>query len=303
MNCKPLEATGERLVTQITNETMIEHLHRYALAMELAKEKRVLDIASGEGYGSNLLSVVAESVVGVDISEEAIKHAKAKYVRKNLLYMNGSASSIPLESNQFDLVVSFETIEHHEKHNEMIQEIKRVLKPNGVLIISSPDKLNYSDIPGYANPYHPKELYLEEFRSLVSKKFINTSVFYQRVEYASVIAPEENVKEFHEFWGSYSDIYSSNVLRNPVYDIIIASDFSFSFSSVSLFNGNSYIDEIIKKATVELGQTKNELVQTRSEFEQTKIKLDHIKNGWSYRLGRALLMPALLLKNVLRNKK
>ena len=103
------EWTGERLTTSKTNEIAIHHLHRYAIAIDLAKGKDVLDIASGEGYGSNLLANTAKSVTGVDISESVIEFAKKKYTRNNLSFKVGSTSNIPLENDSVDLLVSFET--------------------------------------------------------------------------------------------------------------------------------------------------------------------------------------------------
>ncbi len=82
-----LQWTGERLVTTLQNETKFEHLHRYALAQSFSKAKAVLDIASGEGYGSNLLAAVAASVTGVDIDPDATAAASRKYVRPNLRYL------------------------------------------------------------------------------------------------------------------------------------------------------------------------------------------------------------------------
>src|SRR5438132_73020 len=83
--------TGERLVTGTgrLHDVVVEHLHRYALASMLCKNKSVLDVASGEGYGSNLLAMTAKSVVGVDISPEAVTHATAKYNRPNLRFLSG----------------------------------------------------------------------------------------------------------------------------------------------------------------------------------------------------------------------
>ena len=126
------------------------------------KGKIVLDIASGEGYGSNLISYYAEKVYGVDISESAIENAKLKYTRSNIEFLKGSTSNIPMPNNSVDVILSFETIEHHDEHHQMMQEFKRVLKTDGVLILSSPDKLNYSDKTGHNNPYHIKELYKDE---------------------------------------------------------------------------------------------------------------------------------------------
>ena len=137
--------TGERLETFVFNDNTVEHLHRYAITIDYIKGKTVLDIASGEGYGTNLLSKYAEKVFGVDIDETSIELAKKKYSSKNLEFKIGRADLIPLEDSSMDVVVSFETLEHHDKHQEMMLEIKRVLKPGGILIMSTPDKKYYTD--------------------------------------------------------------------------------------------------------------------------------------------------------------
>src|ERR1035438_3461036 len=108
--------TGERLETHIYNYNTIEHLHRYAMATQLVTDKIVLDIASGEGYGSNLLSKFSKKVYGVDISAETIELASKKYLKNNLQFKVGSTSNIPIPDNTIDVVVSFETIEHHNQH-------------------------------------------------------------------------------------------------------------------------------------------------------------------------------------------
>ncbi|MEP6927289.1 MAG: class I SAM-dependent methyltransferase [Ginsengibacter sp.] len=190
------KSAGERLETHQFGEVMLEHLHRYAITLELCKNKVVLDIASGEGYGSNMLANVASNVTGVDISYEAINAANVKYARKqdNLEFIKGSADSIPTKSDLYDVVVSFETIEHHDRHKEMIAEIKRVLKPDGLLIISSPDKLFYSDKKGTTNPFHVKELYKDEFKSLLTDSFKNAELFRQNSFFCSLIVPDHNRK-------------------------------------------------------------------------------------------------------------
>ena len=81
--------TGERLVPSVTDQTAIEHLHRYSVALNLAAGKRVLDIASGEGYGSDMLARVAQHVIGVDICPDSVNHAAAKYRRSNLEFRLG----------------------------------------------------------------------------------------------------------------------------------------------------------------------------------------------------------------------
>ena len=97
-----LEFTGERFVPEIEGDDALEHLHRYLIARELAGDKVVLDIACGEGYGSAMLAGVGSRVIGVDISEEAVAHARRKYTNENLEFCEGRADAIPLPTDQGD---------------------------------------------------------------------------------------------------------------------------------------------------------------------------------------------------------
>ena len=119
----PLEWTGERYLPGIKGSIALEHLHRYAMACQFAKGKNVLDIASGEGYGSVMLSKVAQRVIGIDISKETIIYATERYGTENLDFSVGSCDAIPLKDSSMDLIVSFETIEHHDQHLAMLAEI------------------------------------------------------------------------------------------------------------------------------------------------------------------------------------
>jgi SAM-dependent methyltransferase len=206
-----LEWTGERYLPEISGVIKMEHYHRYSAVLDLCRGKVVLDLASGEGYGSHLISTVAEKVVGVDISIEAVKHASGKYIKDNLKFVVGSAAAIPFESSKFD---------HHDKHHESIAEFKRVLKPSGYLILSSPNKKNYTDVTGYNNPYHVKELYVDELKELIRKYFSNYELYGQKVLMGSLMYKPNGGSDL-VFWkdGILKDRF------NPVFDIIVASDF------------------------------------------------------------------------------
>ncbi|UKA29890.1 class I SAM-dependent methyltransferase [Photobacterium damselae] len=135
----------ERFIPKVFSyENHLEHYHRYNWVLELVKDKVILDAASGEGYGSFVLSTVASKVTGVDISESAIFKAKEKYKKDNLNYICADVTKLPFEDNSFDVFISFETLEHHDKHHEMLSEVKRVLKSDGILVISSPEHYFYS---------------------------------------------------------------------------------------------------------------------------------------------------------------
>jgi GT2 family glycosyltransferase/glycosyltransferase involved in cell wall biosynthesis/SAM-dependent methyltransferase len=181
-------ATGERFIPgEMTGDIELEHIHRYRFAAQLVVKKTVLDIASGDGYGSAYLAQTARRVIGVDISAPAVEAARRHYQRPNLEFLEGSCSRIPLDDATVDVVVSFETIEHHAEHDAMMVEIKRVLRPRGFLIISTPDKLEYSDKPAFRNPFHVKELYREDFLSLLKAHFKTVRMFGQRVLEASAL--------------------------------------------------------------------------------------------------------------------
>lgn len=219
-----MEFTGERFVPQIHGNIELEHMHRYLVACDLAAGKDVLDIACGEGYGSARLALSARKVYGVDISDEVVVHASANYVADNIRFLVGSCDAIPLPDRSVDLVVSFETIEHHDKHDEMMLEIKRVLRPNGVVIISSPDKQTYSIEPNYRNPYHVKELFAGEFRELLSNHFRNTKHFGQKITYGSAILEQDGSSPQKSYWDENGQIHSNGGSYRPVYLLSIASD-------------------------------------------------------------------------------
>ena len=219
-----MEFTGERFVPEVHGDIELEHLHRYLLACEIASDKVILDIACGEGYGSALLAKRADKVIGVDNSIEAVEYARQRYKNKNLEYVVGSCANIPLSDASVDLVVSFETIEHHDQHKQMMQEVKRVLRPNGILLISSPDKYHYTVEPGYSNPYHIKELYQHEFKQLLGTYFKNISYFGQRVIYGSSIFAESLPTPVLSYFKENEIIRKTSGIIKPLYWIALASD-------------------------------------------------------------------------------
>lgn len=219
-----LEFTGERFVPEAQGNIVLEHLHRYLQACEIAGGKVVLDIASGEGYGSSMLANKALKVIGVDISDEAVEHAKSRYTKDNLEYLVGSCASIPLPDASVDMIVSFETIEHHDQHEKMMQEFKRVLRPAGLVLISSPDKYHYSVVPEYSNPYHVKELFEEEFKQLLGNYFENISYFGQRIVYGSGIFSESAATPALTYSHQNDVVSQSAGMSKPLYWIALASD-------------------------------------------------------------------------------
>ncbi|MCY9664840.1 glycosyltransferase [Paenibacillus alginolyticus] len=196
-----MKFTGERFVPHLTEtQIKVEHLQRYLSITELVKGKIVLDAACGEGYGSSILSDTASKVIGIDISDETIQHARTSYIKENLSFQTASIENLPIENHSMDVIVSFETIEHVNEtlQKTFLKEIKRVLKHDGILIISTPNKHIYSDLRNYQNPFHIKEFYKEELNEFLGDYFQEIEIFHQKNEVTSVITKfidEENIRQ------------------------------------------------------------------------------------------------------------
>jgi GT2 family glycosyltransferase/SAM-dependent methyltransferase/glycosyltransferase involved in cell wall biosynthesis len=183
-----MEFTGERFLPSVGGEIRQEHLHRYVFAAALVEGKVVLDAACGEGYGSDLLARRAAQVIGVDIDGRCIDHARATYAHhRNLLLQCASVQRLPLGAQSIDVVVSFETLEHLAEQEQMLAEFRRVLRPDGLLIISTPNRAVYSDECQQVNPFHVRELYQPEFEALLKQHFKLHALYGQRLATGSTL--------------------------------------------------------------------------------------------------------------------
>jgi ubiquinone/menaquinone biosynthesis C-methylase UbiE len=240
---KNIDYTGERLERFVTGDSTIEHLHRYSSVLNIVQNQTVLDIACGEGYGSNLMASYAKQVIGVDISTETISEAKSRYNKINLTYKEGEVDKIPLPDHYVDVIICFETIEHHLKHKEMLAEFIRVLKPDGMLIMSTPDKSITDTWKNHFNKYHVKELYTPEFKALVQEYFMNVRYYKQRIVIGSLIVPEEGVSDFCSYNGSFDSVTVNKGLYNSVFNICVASNSDLTSLPASFYDGQDIIFE------------------------------------------------------------
>lgn len=186
-----MEYTGERYLPWEPNaQASYEHYHRYALAYPFARGKKVLDVASGEGYGAALLAQVAESVTGADVSAEAIAHASRQYGNDRLRFIEASIHNIPLANSSFDLITCFETIEHVHEQERALDELFRLLNDDGMLLISTPNRLVFQegDKPW---PWHVKEFEQREFEAFLKSKFKDVIFLGQKALTGSALWPLE----------------------------------------------------------------------------------------------------------------
>lgn len=188
-----LDDTGERMVPEYHKGALIyaEHTTRYLAALPIVKGKVVLDIASGSGYGSQILATSAKKVYGVDISPEAVKYAGEHFNASNIEYLVGTGEDIPLESNSVDSVVTFETIEHIKDYKKFIDEIKRVMKADGVAIVSTPNDKEFAE----GNHFHLHEFEYDELMAMLKKAFKYTQSYFQATWKYVAIGDEKMLTE------------------------------------------------------------------------------------------------------------
>ncbi len=184
-----LDFTGERFTPECIREIRYEHFHRYALVADWIVGLEVLDAACGEGYGSHLLAAKAAKVTGIDVSSLAITHAQSRYAARNLEFVSVDCCDTPFADRSFDCIISFETLEHLQDHQALLKEFRRLLKPTGFLIISTPDKAVYTDKMGNNNRFHVSELYKPEFETLLAGFFPVVQLLGQKLGFHSMIWP------------------------------------------------------------------------------------------------------------------
>jgi len=153
------------------------HLHRYIFASQYCSAKTVLDAGCGGGYGAKYLADSAEKVTAVDVSDEAVNYAKAHYSADNLEFGKADVRKLDLPDNAFDVVVSFEVIEHLDDPEEYLSEIARVMKPQGTFIMSTPNAPQHIDSPDFH--CHKQEFTKDEVKTLLAKYFEKVGLFGQ----------------------------------------------------------------------------------------------------------------------------
>jgi ubiquinone/menaquinone biosynthesis C-methylase UbiE len=226
-----LESPHERFLPWSGDaQSAYEHLHRYAWATQSVKGKKVLDLACGEGYGSFMLAQHADRVTGIDIDQETVIHARNTYPRDNLDFVEGSITDVPISgAAEFDVIVCYEALEHIEDHERLLSEVKRLLKDDGLFIVSTPNKTVYTDESDFHNPCHVKELHFAEFKTLLGNHFSSVRFWGQRVFPGSSIwdIPASDEPRYLEFVidkGVEQFHFVDRQAKPPLYYVALASN-------------------------------------------------------------------------------
>jgi SAM-dependent methyltransferase len=168
----------ERIIPDETEPGVVAlHLKRYTFALPYCRDRDVLDVACGVGYGSAQLAAVARAVVGGDVSEDAIAYARRRYSCPNVAFRVLDAGDLPFDDDTFDCVVSFETIEHLDDRDAYLREVSRVIRPEGLYIVSTPRVERTTEHPD--NPFHRVEYSEQDFRALLERHFPSVELYGQ----------------------------------------------------------------------------------------------------------------------------
>lgn len=193
---------AERWVNGFMHKTTEEeHLDRYKFILDKVRDKKVLDIACGSGYGSFLLAKEgnAEYVIGVDLDGEAIKYGEYKYPHENIKRIVADATKFS-NTELFDAIVSFETIEHVPDYHLLLENFYHLLKKDGVLFISTPITKETTKTPN--NPYHIIEWSFFDFQNLINTKYTIQEIYLQNVVLKNkekYIVPSLPVRFYNKF--------------------------------------------------------------------------------------------------------
>lgn len=220
----------ERIVPDETEPGIVAlHVVRYRFALPHCVDREVLDAACGVGYGSTFLAEAARHVVGVDIDEGSIAYARGRYAAPNAEFVVGDVLDLPFSDDSFDVVCCFEAIEHISEQERLVVELARVLRPDGVLVASTPrvDRTDRSP----ANPFHAVELSQTDFEALLRTRFEEVELFGQRrlettrhrlARRADVFGLRRRVPMLRRIAGATTGTAATD--RVTVADVVIASD-------------------------------------------------------------------------------
>ncbi len=259
------------MIPEFHNDKLIyaEHVTRYMAAKPAITNKVVLDIASGSGYGTKMLAESAAFVYGVDVNETAINYSKKHYAAQNIKYLVGDGESIPLKDDSVDVVVTFETIEHIKDYRKFLDEVNRVLRPDGLLIVSTPNDTEFAE----GNHFHLHEFTYDELVNLLKKHYKNIDAYFQSTWKYVAIGTE---KDLDQAINTTVLNLTKKVRDEHLYFYLLCSNRKIS-ETVEYIGavGEHYSDRQLQKKDLEY---EKKLQQSAADKQQLSSNLDHAKN-------------------------
>lgn len=174
-NQNGISDTGERILPAREGEISIvfsRHRFAYEYVQQFVENKTIIDVGCGTGYGCKILAEKADLVFGIDHDKEAVNYCKSNYAAPNIQYFEMDANSFEF-GRQFDIAVSFQVIEHMHNLDKFVEQLKRVVKRDGMVFISTPNvrQPQKDKEDKEANPFHFNEMNYTQFQKLISEKF------------------------------------------------------------------------------------------------------------------------------------
>jgi GT2 family glycosyltransferase/ADP-heptose:LPS heptosyltransferase/2-polyprenyl-3-methyl-5-hydroxy-6-metoxy-1,4-benzoquinol methylase len=285
-----MKFTGERMIPECNEgqDIYLQHMTRYIFSKQFCQGKVVLDIACGSGYGSKaILDSGAKNVIGVDISKETILYCKEKFTDNNIEFLQGSVEKIPLSNDSVDIVVSFETIEHVDAETQVkfLEEVKRVMKSDGILIVSTPNSIVYPN----GNKYHLKELTPDEFQGILSDNFNNVQLFFQDDIECSYLFSKDDFafKNRNQIIDKIEKIYP----MESMYLVAVCSNFNLDsvqgyvgLSNMKPYNMHIKYEKSIKDRDTEIKKKDQEIQQKDHELQQKESELHEIRSSMRWKI-------------------
>jgi len=285
----PQEVTGERLVPDRQHGELVhaEHMARYVLTAQLAHGRRALDAACGEGYGTELLRRAgAKRAVGIDVDEGTVRAARERYGAE---FEVAAVERLPFGDAAFDLIASFETIEHVENAEAAVRELRRVLSPGGTLVISTPNASQYL----VDNEFHVREFETSEFVQLLERHFAEVRVLHQQNWLTSAILAPDDLREAtceRELELEVRKVAGAEPGRELYAVALCGAQACASLRQVAVMSGIHEAHELARR----LREAERTAERWHTAFKETEGHLRWVVGTWSWKLTRPFRMPGRL---------
>ena len=276
-----LEPTGERFIPTHWDGQLVhaEHLARYRLAAQLAAGKRVLDVACGEGYGCALMAAAgAERVTGVDVDPVTVEHVRERH---GVDAQVGDIRSLAFEDDCFDLVVSFETIEHVQEPERALDELARMRAPGGHVLISTPNAGEYL----VENEFHVREFGHDEFVGLLRERFTSVRLLYQHNWLTSAVLGEDALAQADGSQPLELELTKVNGIQPGAELYLVAlcgEETQVALQATGVIAGTDEA-HLLAHRLDDAVRTQHRLDQQAEDMRETMIQM---RSTWSWRLTR-----------------
>ncbi|MBI2819054.1 MAG: methyltransferase domain-containing protein [Acidobacteria bacterium] len=292
--------TGERVIPgEVDADLFNEHWTRYLFARGYVSGKKILDVACGSGYGSALLGETAARVVGADISRDAVEYARSHYASPNTQFIQADCLSLPFPSANFDLVIAFEIIEHIGDATGFLNELRRVLAPDGILLISTPNRLYYTEDRGEVNPFHEREFSYPEFSEMLRGVFPHCSILLENHVAGLLVADSKQAgnltkasPSFHQQDGTQKPSEARQREQEAYYMIALCSAQPLPTAQPLFYLPSS--GNVLRERETHIHHLEEQLVEARQERDAARARIHQLEAQFDERTQWAMQLAGEL---------